>query len=72
MGNPSLTVQDLLPSRFNKTTSKKIDRDTILPFILLPGLFLIAAISRTITIIVMVVIGMGALYVYSRPKQKNR
>lgn len=71
MGN--VTVQDLLPyGGTKKVTNKKVDFDTVLPYIILPVLLLISCISRTVTIIVMVVICMGVLYVYSRPKQKNR
>lgn len=68
MGITTLTIQDLIPYR----SGRKVDTDAILPFLILPGLLLIATLSRTVTIIVMVVIGMGALYVYSRPRQKNR
>lgn len=67
----TLTIQDLLPYNTNKP-NKKVDMDAILPFLILPLLLLVATISRAITIIVMVVIGMGALYVLSRPRQKNR
>ncbi|XP_045514763.1 palmitoyltransferase ZDHHC23-A [Pieris brassicae] len=63
--------QDILPHGASKS-NKKWDRDTVVPFILLPLLLLIATISLTITIIVMIFIGMGALYVQSRPRQKNR
>lgn len=55
-----------------KSSNLKSEMDAALPFILLPILFMIATTSRTITIIVMMVIIMGALYVCSRPRQKNR
>ncbi|VVC89855.1 unnamed protein product [Leptidea sinapis] len=52
---------------------KKIpEKDALLPFILLPILLVIATISLSVTVIVMILIGMGALYVQSRPRQKNR
>ncbi|XP_075974658.1 zinc finger DHHC-type palmitoyltransferase GABPI [Anticarsia gemmatalis] len=72
MVTSTLTIQDILPYGSNRTSGKKIDMDAILPFLILPGLLLIATLSRAVTIIIMVVIGMGALYVYSRPRQKNR
>ncbi|CAH1646607.1 unnamed protein product [Spodoptera littoralis] len=65
------SIQDLVPGS-TKTSGKKIDVDAILPYFIVPGLLLIATISRTVTITVMVVIAMGALYVQSRPRQKNR
>lgn len=71
MVTTSITIQDILPYG-NKSTNKKVDVDAVLPFVILPLLLLIATISRTITIVIMVVIGMGALYVLSRPRQKNR
>ncbi|CAH0702378.1 unnamed protein product [Spodoptera exigua] len=74
MVNSSLTkfcIQDLIPGS-TKTSGKKVDVDAILPYLIVPGLLLIGSISRTITITVMVVIAMGALYVHSRPRQKNR
>ncbi|XP_063375071.1 palmitoyltransferase ZDHHC23-A-like [Cydia amplana] len=46
--------------------------DKILPFVILPLLLLLSAWSRATTIIVMIALGMGALYVNSRPHQKNR
>lgn len=67
----TLTIQDLLQYG-NKSTNKKVDMDAVLPFVILPLLLLIATLSRTVTIIVMVAIGMGTLYVLSRPRQKNR
>ncbi|PZC83737.1 hypothetical protein B5X24_HaOG207264 [Helicoverpa armigera] len=70
MVTTTLTIQDLIPG--SNRSGKKVDVDAILPYLILPGLLLIATISRTVTIIVMVVIGMGALYVHSRPRQKNR
>ncbi|KAJ0175495.1 hypothetical protein K1T71_008654 [Dendrolimus kikuchii] len=63
------TIQDILP---HKSSGKKVDIDAVLPFLVLPGLMLIATISRAVTITVIVIIGMGALYVHSRPRQKNR
>lgn len=63
------TIQDILP---HKSSGKKVEIDAVLPFLVLPVLMLIATISRAVTITVMVVIGMGALYVHSRPRQKNR
>lgn len=72
MGNNSILIQDILPYSNKKGVSKKIDIDAVLPFIILPVLLLIACISRTVTIIVMIVTAMGVLYIYSRPRQKNR
>lgn len=66
-----LCIKDLIPGS-TKTSGKKIDIDAILPYFIVPGLLLIATISRTVTIAVMVVIAMGALYVQTRPRQKNR
>lgn len=63
--------QDVLTHGASKS-NKKWDRDTIVPFVLLPLLLVISTISIIITIIVMIFIGMGALYVQSRPRQKNR
>ncbi|CAK1540571.1 unnamed protein product [Leptosia nina] len=63
--------QDVLPHAPSRG-NKKWDRDTVLPFILLPLLFIIGTVSLTVTIIVMLFIGMGTLYVLSRPRQKNR
>ncbi|KAJ8721446.1 hypothetical protein PYW07_002221 [Mythimna separata] len=75
MVSTTLTIQDviqmIIPFGANRS-AKKVDVDAILPYLILPGLLLIAAISRPVTIIVMVVIGMCALYVHSRPLQKNR
>ncbi|KAJ8730734.1 hypothetical protein PYW08_002147 [Mythimna loreyi] len=75
MVNSSLTVQELIqlvvPFVANRS-GKIIDIDTVLPYLILPGLLLMGTISRQITIIIMVIIGMGALYVQSRPLQKNR
>ncbi|XP_068632817.1 palmitoyltransferase ZDHHC23 [Battus philenor] len=68
----TLTIQDVLYLGSNKSNIKKIDKDAILPFLILPLLLLAATINRTITIIIMVVIGMCALYIISRPRQKNR
>ncbi|CAG4986015.1 unnamed protein product [Colias eurytheme] len=66
-------VEDiLLPNGSSKTATKRMDRDNILPFVILPLLLIIATISFTVTVIVMIFIGMGALYVQSRPRQKNR
>ncbi|XP_053612800.1 palmitoyltransferase ZDHHC23-A [Plodia interpunctella] len=42
------------------------------PFVILPIMLLIATISRAVTITVMVFIGMGALYIISRPRHRNR
>ncbi|RVE55117.1 hypothetical protein evm_000015 [Chilo suppressalis] len=63
---------DILLYSSNKSSNKKMDLDAVLPFIILPILLLIATLSHIITIIIMVVIGMGTLYVVSRPRQKNR
>ncbi|XP_028176128.1 uncharacterized protein LOC135072590 isoform X2 [Ostrinia nubilalis] len=71
MATISLTIQDILPYG-NKSTNKKLNLDTVLPFVILPLLLLIATLSQTITIAVMVAISMGVLYVLSRPRQKNR
>lgn len=68
----ALTMEDILPYVSNKTNKKKVDTDAILPFIILPLLLLLCTLSRTVTIIVMVTIGMGVLYVCTRPRQKNR
>lgn len=72
MVNTTLTIQDILPYGSGRSSGKKFDMDAILPYLILPGLLLIATISRPVTITVMVIIGMGALYVHSRPRQKNR
>lgn len=72
MGIFTLTIQDIIMYGYSRSSSKNIDMEAVLPFILLPGLLLIATISFEVTIIVMVVIAMGALYVHSRPTQKNR
>ena len=66
-----MTIQDILPYGSNKS-NKKVDMDAILPFIILPILLVISTISRSVTIVVMIFIIMGALYVQSRPRQKNR
>lgn len=71
MVTTTLTIQDILPYASSRS-GKKMDIDAILPYLILPGLLLIATISRPVTIIIMVIIGMGALYVHSRPRQKNR
>ncbi|CAG9109168.1 unnamed protein product [Plutella xylostella] len=63
--------KDLLKCGWCKSW-KKMDSDTILPFILLPVLLIISTISEIVTYVVMGAIGMGVLYVYSRPQQKNR
>ncbi|XP_045534692.1 palmitoyltransferase ZDHHC23-A [Papilio machaon] len=68
----TITIQDVFCFGFNKSSNKKIDKDGVLPFIILPILLLFATVSLTITIIIMIVIGMGALYVQTRPRQKNR
>ncbi|XP_032514884.2 palmitoyltransferase ZDHHC23-A [Danaus plexippus] len=68
----SMTIQDILPYGSNKSNSKKLDIDAILPFIILPLLLVICTLSRLVTIIVMILIGMGALYAQSRPRNKNR
>ncbi|XP_049867923.1 uncharacterized protein LOC126368082 [Pectinophora gossypiella] len=52
--------------------SKKVDMDAVLPFMILPLLLITATTSFTVTVIVMVVIAMGTLYVLSRPRAKNR
>lgn len=68
----TLTIQDVFCFGSNKSSNKKIDKEGVLPFVILPILLLCATISLTITIIIMIVIGMGALYVQTRPRQKNR
>ncbi|XP_072938752.1 uncharacterized protein GABPI [Epargyreus clarus] len=68
----TLTIQDILPYGSNKSNSKKVDMDAVLPFILLPILLVVATMSRVVTIIIMVLIGMAVLYVQSRPRPKNR
>lgn len=65
-------MEELLSYGANKSNKKKVEMDKILPFVILPLLLLLAAWSRVMTIVVMVAIGMGALYVHSRPRQKNR
>lgn len=72
MFTTTMTIQDILPYSSNKSNYKKVDMDAILPFIILPLLLLVSTISKIVTIIVMVFIGMAALYVLSRPRQKNR
>ncbi|KAI8422196.1 hypothetical protein MSG28_006099 [Choristoneura fumiferana] len=68
----ALTMEDILPFVTSKANKKKVDTDAILPFIILPLLLLLCTLSRTVTIIVMVTIAMGVLYVCTRPHQKNR
>lgn len=72
MSSNTITVQDVLRFVGNKKVNKKIDTDVILPFIIVPILLLISCISRSITLIVIVALGMSVLYVYSRPRQKER
>lgn len=72
MFTTTMTIQDILPYSSSKSNYKKVDMDAILPFIILPLLLLVSTISKIVTIIVMVFIGMAALYVLSRPRQKNR
>ncbi|XP_060803833.1 palmitoyltransferase ZDHHC23-A [Amyelois transitella] len=66
-----MTIQEILPYNNNKS-NKKMDLDIILPFIILPILLLVATLSRAVTLTVMIFIGMGALYVISRPRHRNR
>ncbi|XP_026483551.1 palmitoyltransferase ZDHHC23-A [Vanessa tameamea] len=72
MVNTTLTIQDILPYGSTKSNHKKVDMDAVLPFIILPLLLVLSTTSKLVTIIVMIFIGMGALYVQSRPRQKNR
>ncbi|KAJ2950062.1 hypothetical protein O0L34_g11401 [Tuta absoluta] len=69
MSLSSLTIEDVLAVVRGK---KKVDKDAVLPFVLLPVLLLVGTISLSVTIVVMVVTAMGTLYVISRPREKNR
>lgn len=66
-----MITQDTLPYG-PKERPKKVDVGSVLPFVILPLLLVVATISRSVTIVVMIFIGMGAMYAQSRPRQKNR
>ncbi|XP_052739519.1 palmitoyltransferase ZDHHC23 [Bicyclus anynana] len=65
-----MIAQENLP--YGPKVTKKVDTSAILPFIILPLLLVVATISRSVTLVVMIFIGMGAIYAQSRPRQKNR
>ncbi|XP_045768309.1 palmitoyltransferase ZDHHC23-A [Maniola jurtina] len=67
---PTMIAQDVLP--YGPKVTKKVDLDALLPFVILPLLLVTATISRSVTIVVMILIGMGATYAQSRPRHKNR
>ncbi|XP_069356561.1 uncharacterized protein GABPI isoform X2 [Maniola hyperantus] len=67
---PMMTAQDVSP--YGPKVTKKVDLDAVLPFVILPLLLVIATISRSVTIVVMILIAMGATYAQSRPRNKNR
>ncbi|XP_041988211.1 palmitoyltransferase ZDHHC23-A [Aricia agestis] len=68
----AIHLDDMLPIASSKTSYKRVDMESILPYIILPLMLLTATVSRSLTVAVMIFIGMGALYVQSRPTQKNR
>ncbi|KOB52009.1 putative palmitoyltransferase ZDHHC23, partial [Operophtera brumata] len=72
MVTSSLTLQDIWLYVSNRSSAKKVEMDAILPYIIVPVSLIIACISPAITITTMIFIGMAALYIYSRPKVKNR
>lgn len=71
----NLTLQDIWPNGANSGSNKQkkmIDTGAVLPYIIVPVIILMGTINREISIITVVFTGMGALYVNSRPRQKNR